>query len=106
MFTRDTRTTSLALLASAIALASLTACKPKVEPTPPPEPVVVPTPEPVVEAPKRIYQDPPAPSEPRPVQFPDLQKFTTKNGMDVYVVENHEVPLISAQLVVRAGRDS
>lgn len=106
MFTRDTRTTSLrgtALLASAVALASLTACKPKVEPTKPPEPVVAPTPEPVVEAPKRVYQDPPAPTEPRPVQFPDLQKFTTKNGIDVYVVENHEVPLISAQLVIRAG---
>lgn len=104
MFTRDSRTTSPALLVSAIALASLaTACKPKAEPTKQPDPVVTPTPEPVAEAPKRIYQDPPAPSEPRPVQFPDLQKFTTKNGIDVYVVENHEVPLISAQLVVRAG---
>lgn len=99
MFTRDTRITSSALLA----LAAIVACKPQAAPTPPPEPVVAPPPEPVVEAPKRVYQDPPAPSEPRPVQFPDLQKFMTKNGMEVYVVENHEVPLISAQLVVRAG---
>jgi len=105
MFTRDTRNlrTPLVLLTGAIALASLAACKPKTEPAPPVEPVVTPTPTPVAEAPKRVYQDPPAPTEPRPVQFPDLQKFTTKNGMDVYVVENHEVPLISAQLVVRAG---
>ncbi len=109
MFTRDTRTPSIpgiSLLASAIALSSLTAftaCKPAPTVTPPVEPTPVVTPTPVAEAPKRVYQDPPAPTEPRPVQFPDLQKFTTKNGMDVYVVENHEVPLISAQLVVRAG---
>ena len=105
MFTRDIRTSSSALLASAVALASLgsLACKPQAAPTPPPEPVVAPPPEPVVEAPKRVYQDPPAPSEPRPVQFPDLQKFMTQNGMEVYVVENHEVPLISAQLVIKAG---
>ena len=83
---------------------AVSACKPKVEPKPPEKPVETPvTPPPVVEAPKRIYAEPPAPSEPRPVQFPDLQKFTTKNGMDVYVVENHEVPLVNVQLVIRAG---
>jgi predicted Zn-dependent peptidase len=98
MLTRTTRTS--VLLAG---LALVAACQKKPT-TPPPQPVVeTPPPQPVVEAPKRVYQDPPAPTEPRPVQFPDLQKFTTKNGMDVYVVENHEVPLISAQLVIRAG---
>ncbi|HEY8376887.1 MAG TPA: pitrilysin family protein, partial [Nannocystis sp.] len=37
------------------------------------------------------------------VQFPDLQKVTLNNGLEIYVVENHEVPLISAHLVIRAG---
>lgn len=99
-------TTSRPALWSALLVGSfaVAACKPKVEPKPPePAPAPEPTPEPVVEAPKRIYQDPPPPSEPRPVQFPDLQKFTTRNGIDVYVVENHEVPLVNAQLVIRAG---
>ncbi len=96
------------LFASAVALAVLAvttvgACKKTDDTQKPVEPTPTPAPAPVAEAPKRVYQDPPAPTEVRPVQFPDLQKFTTKNGMDVYVVENHEVPLISAQLVVRAG---
>lgn len=101
--THSTRTVTY-LLASAVALSSLAACKKSTD-TKPAEPA--PTtgePGPVADnGPKRVYDEPPAPTEPRPVQFPDLQKFTTKNGMDVYVVENHEVPLLSAQLVVRAG---
>lgn len=103
MITRKPRPLALwsALLAGTFAAS---ACKPKVETKPPEKPVETPvTPPPVVEAPARIYAEPPAASEPRPVQFPDLQKFTTKNGMDVYVVENHEVPLVNAQLVIRAG---
>ena len=97
------------LLASAVAvssLSSLAGCKKATDTTKPTDtgpPPTGPT-GPVADAgPKRVYQEPPAPTEPRPVQFPDLQKFTTKNGMDVYVVENHEVPLLTAQLVVRAG---
>jgi predicted Zn-dependent peptidase len=89
------------VLAGTVALA---ACGKKVDTKPPEKPPeTVQTPPPVAEAPKRVYQDPPPPSEPRPVQFPDLQKFTTRNGIDVYVVENHEVPLVNAQLVIRAG---
>ena len=100
MLTRHHPTHRVAvLLATSFALV---ACK-KEPPPKPPEPTPVVVPPPVVEAPKRAYQDPPAAAEPRPVQFPDLQKFTTKNGIDVYVVENHEVPLITAQLVIRAG---
>lgn len=100
MLTRNPR--SPLILAAALAL-SASACKKPVTTPPPDKPADTTAPPPVVEAPKRVYQDPPPPTEPRPVQFPDLQKFTTKNGMDVYVVENHEVPIISAQLVVRAG---
>lgn len=97
------RSLPLVLLAAMLGIASAPACGKKQEtvvPTPEPEPE---PPPPVVEAPKRVYQDPPAAAEPRPVAFPDLQNFTTPNGLQVYVVENHEVPLVSAQLVIRAG---
>ncbi len=94
---------SLAIVTGLVAsLAVAPACK-NTEAPPPRDPEPAPTAPPVVTAPARVYQDPPAPSEPRPVQFPDLQKFTTKNGIDVFVVENHEVPLITAQLVIRVG---
>lgn len=100
MFTRTTTTR----LASVILVAGLAACGKQVEVKPPePTPPPVEEPKPIVEAPKRVYQDPPLPTEPRQVQFPDLQKVVTKNGLEVYVVENHEVPLVSAQLVIKAG---
>jgi len=100
MFTRTTTTR----LASVILVAGLAACGKQVEVKPPePTPPPVEEPKPIVEAPKRVYQDPPTPTEPRQVQFPDLQKVVTKNGLEVYVVENHEVPLVSAQLVIKAG---
>lgn len=97
-----TRNTTLPAL---LVATSLLACGKQVVETKPPEPTPPPVvePPPVAEAPKRIYQDPPPPTEPRQVQFPDLQKIVTKNGLEVYVVENHEVPLISAQLVIKAG---
>lgn len=54
--------------------------------------------------PERVYPEPPPPSEPRPVNFPELQKFVfEKNGLTVYVVENHEVPLVDARLLIKAG---
>jgi zinc protease len=103
MFIRNSRHPALwsAVLAGTVAVA---ACGKKVDTKPPDTtPPPTDTTPPVAEGPKRIYQDPPPPTEPRPVQFPDLQKFTTKNGMDVYVVENHEVPMVNAHLVIRAG---
>jgi len=51
----------------------------------------------------RVYPDPPPPSEQRPVNFPELQKFELPNKLTVYVVENHEVPLVDVQLVIKAG---
>lgn len=53
--------------------------------------------------PKKIYPDPPPPSDPRPVNFPELQKAELPNKLHIYVAENHEVPLVDVQLVVRAG---
>lgn len=96
-----------ARLASAVLLAALVAdpaCGKKNETTPPTQTTQPTQPaEPVAQKPKREYPEPPAPTEPREVQFPDLQKVITKNGIEIYVVENHEVPLVSAQLVVKAG---
>lgn len=52
---------------------------------------------------ERIYPDPPAPTDPRPVNFPELKTLKLNNGLAVYVVENHEVPLVDIQLVFKAG---
>ncbi len=57
----------------------------------------------VAKAPERSYPTPPAPTSPRPVNFPDVQAFKMDNGLEVFIVENHEVPIVSAQLVVKAG---
>jgi len=35
--------------------------------------------------------------------LPAAQKFTLPNGLSVYLVENHALPLVASQLVVRAG---
>lgn len=72
-----------------------------VQPTP--EPATTPEPDPVAEAPARQYPDPPPPTAPKPVNFPGVETFKLANGLTVYVVENHEVPLVSIQLVIRAG---
>jgi predicted Zn-dependent peptidase len=58
---------------------------------------------PPAEPPPRVYPEPPAPSEQRPVNFPALQKYELPNKLTVYIVENHEVPLVDVQLVVKAG---
>jgi zinc protease len=89
--------TSVALLGSF----GLAGCD-KGDTTPPDNTVKVDTKvEPQPEA--RKFPDPPAPSEQRPVNFPDLQKFELPNKLAIYVVENHEVPIVDVQLVVKAG---
>ncbi len=103
------RTSIASLTSIALALCLGTACKvntstetPAPAPQPEPaEPEPEPEPEPVAE---REYPAPPAPSTPKPVDFPAVAEFQLDNGLTVYVVENHEVPLISAQLVVRTGQ--
>jgi zinc protease len=67
-----------------------------------PEPVKT-DPQPDAQPQARVFPDPPAPSEQRPVNFPELQKFELPNKLTVYVVENHEVPLVDVQLVIKAG---
>lgn len=45
----------------------------------------------------------PAPSAPRPYEFPKAASKTLANGLKVYVVEDHRLPLVSAALEVLAG---
>ena len=61
------------------------------------------TPPETAKAPERDYPDPPPPAAEKPLQFPSVASFTIPNGLTVYVVENHEVPVVAAQLAVRAG---
>ncbi len=53
--------------------------------------------------PERVYPDPPPPTEPRPHNFPELQRHKLDNGLELIVVENHEVPLVDVQLVFKTG---
>jgi zinc protease len=71
-----------------------------IAPAPEPERPPEPTPE---EPEASNYPEPPPPGDPKPVNFPSVGNFKLPNGLVVYVVENHEVPVISIQLVVRAG---
>ena len=83
---------------------SLVACdKSKGDTTPPPDDKQVVQTEPEVTEPARVYPEPPAPSEQRPVNFPELQKYELPNRLSIYIVENHEVPIVDVQLIVKAG---
>lgn len=90
-------------IAATFALAAFATACAKPPPPPPPEPAPAPAPEPEAKAPERVYPEPPAPGDPKPVNFPAVTSFTTANDLPVYVVENHEVPIVSAQLVIKAG---
>jgi zinc protease len=46
------------------------------------------------------------PGKPAPVvEVPTIQKTTLKNGLSVWLVEHHELPLVAMNLVVQAGSD-
>lgn len=90
-------------IAATFALAAFAGACAKAPPPPPAEPAPAPAPEPEAKAPERVYPDPPPPGEPKPVNFPEVETFTTSNDLPVYVVPNHEVPIVSAQIVLKAG---
>jgi zinc protease len=46
---------------------------------------------------------PPAPGPQRPLSLPKPTVFTLDNGLTVYLVERHELPIVSAQLLTLAG---
>lgn len=51
----------------------------------------------------RSWPAPPPPTAPKPVTFPEVGRFRLSNGLAVYIIENHEVPLVSTELVIRCG---
>ncbi len=78
-----------------IVLLALAACH---HAAPPPPPVVVAPPVPAVPtlAPTRLTA--PGPTAIRPFTLPEAKVGTLSNGVSVYVVENHEVPLVSLRM--------
>ena len=46
----------------------------------------------------------PAPTPPKAVSLPPIDRFTLPNGLSVVVVKNDRLPVVSMQLMVRAGR--
>ena len=46
---------------------------------------------------------PPKPAPPPALKLPPVQKQTLANGLNVWIIEQHEVPLAQVNLIVRAG---
>ena len=56
-----------------------------------------------VSAQKPDRTSPPKPGPPPALKLPPIQKHKLANGLAVWIVEQHEVPLVQANLIVRAG---
>ena len=52
-----------------------------------------------------LLTTPPPPAPPRPVALPKPSEKTLANGLRVIVVPKHDVPLVSAQVLVRTGSE-
>jgi zinc protease len=46
---------------------------------------------------------PPTPAAPPALKLPPVQKHTLANGLAVWIIEQHEVPLVQANMIIRAG---
>lgn len=46
---------------------------------------------------------PPKPGAPPALKLPPVQKHTLSNGLSVWIIEQHEVPLVQANMIIRAG---
>ncbi len=115
--------TMRALVFVAIAAIGAAACGSKTpstaQPAPPPDPpieVPVPTEQPTAPRPTQSAQpqnltfpddafrkEQPKPTAPRPVRLPPVKPFTLKNGIKVFLVEQHALPLVSMELVFDGG---
>lgn len=66
-----------------------------------------PAPEPVKDKPEEAWRaQVPKPSVARPLSLPVPAAFNLDNGLTVMVVEQHNLPIFSARLVVRSGNGS
>lgn len=108
---------------SAILVAAVAACggssKPPAMPEPASPPPVAQPEVPVSAQPAKITQtatpqelafpseefrkQQPAPSEPRPFRLPTMKPFKLKSGIQVYLVEQHELPIVSMDLNFDGG---
>lgn len=94
--------------------------KPPATPADPPAPPPVAQPEVPVQAPpakmtqtatpqelafpvEEFRKQQPAPSEPRPFRLPPMKPFKLKSGIQVYLVEQHELPIVSMDLNFDGG---
>ena len=67
---------------------SSSACSPRVAPR-------------VAQRRSRIARQPPKPSAPPALKLPPVQKHKLSNGLAVWIVEQHEVPMAQLNLIVR-----
>jgi predicted Zn-dependent peptidase len=49
---------------------------------------------------------PPVPGPAPALKIPDIQKHTLSNGLPVWIVEMHEVPVVDVSLIIRSGASS
>ena len=49
---------------------------------------------------------PPTPGPAPTLKIPDIQKHTLSNGLPVWIVEMHEVPVVDVSLIIRSGASS
>lgn len=47
----------------------------------------------------------PQPGPPRPYRFPNVERRTLDNGLQLLVAENHNAPLVAVRTLVRSGAD-
>ena len=74
-------------------------------PHPPPPPPVTQTagPQDLKFPDEEFRKTQPAPSEPRPFRLPKMKPFALKSGVQVYLVEQHALPIVSMQLEFDGG---
>ncbi|MEZ4360873.1 MAG: pitrilysin family protein [Kofleriaceae bacterium] len=111
------RAARVATVLGAIAASACGAATRSAEPAPPPPPVDT-APPPSVEAPPVIQHaapqelafpdeafraEQPQPGAPRPFRLPKVQPFTLGNGLKVYLVEQHVLPIVSIDLNFDGG---
>lgn len=94
-------------LTTALALSGLIGCSPAAQVAPPP---AVPTPAPPSPAPVAVVVDPlgPRPEVPPTPAFipPEPTEFSAKNGVHVWLLERHQLPIVSCELTVPVGASS
>jgi zinc protease len=103
MKTTNLARTLVPIVSLSLALSVTTSCKKQAtEESTAPAGNTAAAPEPEAK-PEKVYPAPPPPTEPRPVNFPEIMTAELPNKMQIIVVENHEVPLVNVQVVVKAG---